>query len=843
MQTLIELAAEFYARGNQIAYMHRRGSRNLSWSYREVAQSAYQFARELETRGIGHGDKVFLWGENCPEWVVVFLGCLLRGTVVVPMDSGASVQFARRVCTQSEMRICICSRAKTVHISEWPSMVLEDLREKISHYDVSGYPLPEVTRDDIVEIVFTSGTTAEPKGVVISHRNVTANLNPLQAEIAKYIKYERVFHPLRFLSLLPLSHVFGQFLGAFIPQMLGAVVIFHDTMNPSEIIRTIKRRRVSVLVGVPRILETLKDKIERDFEAAGMLERFRRNFAQAEGEHFIKRWWRFRRIHNQFGWKFWAFICGGAALDADTEQFWSRLSFVMIQGYGLTETTSLVSVNHPFKLGKGSIGKTLPGREIKLTDNGEILVRGESIAAGYVQGSELNSVAGREGWFYTGDLGELDWKGNLYFRGRKKNVIVTPEGLNIYPEDLEAALRHQPEVIDCAVIALAKENNAEPCAVMILKGKELEVESVIKRTNLQLAEFQHIRRWYIWPDDDFPRTSTCKPRMNLIQEAVQTHFAGTERGGSSEGALAELISRITGRQVQRLASETNLASDLDLSSLDRVELLSALEDRLQIDLNESHFTSATTVGELERMLRQPVPRRTDYRYPRWAQNPFIGAVRMLVYYLVSWPATMIMACPRIMGREKMRQLRGPLLFIANHVTQVDVGFVLAALPWRYRHSLSVAMLGELLEGMRHPPDSLSPFRRCIEKISYALVVALFNVFPLPQQTGFRESLAFAGDAVDRGYSLLVFPEGRRTPDGSMSPFRAGIGMLANSLNLPIVPIKIEGLFAQKQARKKFARPGTITVWIGDAIRFEPGTSPEIIARDLENLMAGLGKVN
>jgi long-chain acyl-CoA synthetase len=378
---------------------------------------------------------------------------------------------------------------------------------------------------------------------------------------------------------------------------------------------------------------------------------------------------------------------------------------------------------------------------------------------------------------------------------------------------------------------------------MILKGKELEVESVIKRTNLQLAEFQHIRRWYIWPDDDFPRTSTCKPRMNLIQEAVQTHFAGTERGGSSEGALAELISRITGRQVQRLASETNLASDLDLSSLDRVELLSALEDRLQIDLNESHFTSATTVGELERMLRQPVPRRTDYRYPRWAQNPFIGAVRMLVYYLVSWPATMIMACPRIMGREKMRQLRGPLLFIANHVTQVDVGFVLAALPWRYRHSLSVAMLGELLEGMRHPPDSLSPFRRCIEKISYALVVALFNVFPLPQQTGFRESLAFAGDAVDRGYSLLVFPEGRRTPDGSMSPFRAGIGMLANSLNLPIVPIKIEGLFAQKQARKKFARPGTITVWIGDAIRFEPGTSPEIIARDLENLMAGLGKVN
>jgi len=772
---------------------------------------------------------------------VVFLGCLLRGAVVVPMDSGASVQFARRVCTRSGSRFCICSRTKAVLISDLPGMVLEELRERISSYDVSAYPLSDITRDDIVEIVFTSGTTDEPKGVVISHRNVIANLNPLQAEIAKYIKYERIFHPLRFLSLLPLSHVFGQFLGAFIPQMLGAIVIFHDTMNPSEIIRTIRRRRISIVVGVPRILEALRDKIERDFEAAGTLERFRQDFEQAEGEHFIRRWWRFRQIHNQFGWKFWAFICGGAALDADTEQFWSRLSFVMIQGYGLTETTSLVSVNHPFKLGKGSIGKTLPGREIKLAENGEILVRGESVAAGYIQGSELNPVTNQEGWFRTGDLGEMDGEGNLYFKGRKKNIIVTPAGLNIYPEDLEAALRRQPEVVDCVVIALAKDDNAEPCAVMILKGKELEAESVIKRANLELAEFQHVRRWYLWPDEDFPRTSMCKPRINVIREAVQQQFEGTDRGDCSEGTLTEIIGRITGRKMQRLAPDTNLASDLDLSSLDRVELLSALEDRLQIDLNESHFTSATTVGELEHMLRQPVPRRTNYEYPRWAQNPLVGAVRLLVYYLVTWPATMVMASPRIRGREKLRKLHGPLLFIANHVTQVDVGFVLAALPLRYRHNLSVAMLGELLEAMRHPPDSLNPLRKCIERISYSLVVGLFNVFPLPQQTGLRASLAFAGELVDRGYSVLVFPEGRRTQDGSMSPFRAGIGLLANSLGVPIVPIKIDGLFALKKAHKKIARPGTITVWIGDAIRFEPGTDPELIARDLEYRMAELGK--
>ncbi len=835
-QTVTSYLDDFAARGSEIAYAHRRGYRTVRWSYGEVASTARRFARELETRGVAKGEKVLIWGDNSAEWVVAFLGSLLRGAVVVPMDRIASPDFALRVASQVSPRLCVCAREQEKQFPRGTAiLLLDELRQSLAHLPDSPYP-GEARRDDPIEIVFTSGTTADPKGVVLTHRNVLANLEPLELEISKYLKYERLFHPLRFLNLLPLSHVFGQFLGIFIPQLLGATVLFHDTLNPSEIVRSIRRERVSVLVAVPRLLETLREKVRRDFESAGRLEWFERQLAASQGEHFVRRWWRFRRIHSQFGWKFWAFISGGAALDSATELFWTKLSFVVIQGYGLTETTSLVSVNHPFRLGRGSIGKVLPGHEMKLDASGEILVRGENVAAAYTKGGETIPVLEQEGWFHTGDMGELDEQGNLYFKGRKKSVIVTPEGMNIYPEDLEAALRQQPEVRDCVVIGLGRDQNAEPCAVLIVHG---DAETAVRRANQSLAEFQQIRRWHVWPDEDFPRTSTQKPRLNLIEAFVRSQ-AGNASPHSSphSGSLVDLLERITSRRCPGISESTNLNEELNLTSIERVELLSALEDRYQTDLNESKFTGATTVGDLEKMLRQPIVRRSDYQYPRWPRNLIFTALRLAVYYLVSFPATLLMAWPRVRGRENLRGVSGPLLIVSNHITQVDVGFILAAVPARIRHRLAVAMLGEMLEGMRNPPRDLPPRKRFVEQMSYYLVVTLFNVFPLPQQTGFRESFAFAGESADNGYSILVFPEGRRTQDGKLSPFRSGIGMLARSLNLPVVTIRIDGLFELKRMGKKFA-PGAVTVTVGAPMRIDPSRDPESITRDLEKEMQSL----
>src|SRR5664279_3657971 len=546
--TILEYLDNFRRHEREEAYVFRRGYRVQRWTYGDVLRQAYRFARALEARGIGSGDKVIIWGENCAEWVVAFFGCLLRGAVVVPIDKIAAPDFAVRVAQQVDAKLCVGSVHNTV--SGIPHFDLDSLRDEVAQF--SAEPIAgHASRDDIVQIVFTSGTTAEPRGVVITHGNILANLEPIERQITPYLKYERIFHPLRFLNLLPLSHVFGQFLGIFLPQLLAGTVLFQDTLNPTEVMRTIKSERVSVVVAVPRLMESLKDKIERDMEAAGKTEWLHRQMNAAKDEYFVKRWWRFRRIHNQFGWKFWAFISGGAALDAETEEFWRRLSFVVIQGYGLTETTSLISLNHPFHTGKRSIGKVLEGREMKLDENGEILVRGANVAAGYWQDKELKPVLDEDGWFRTGDLGALDEDGNLYFKGRKKNVIVTREGMNIYPEDLEAVLRQQPEVRDCVVVGLEQAGNAEPCAALLLRNAA-DATAVVARANQHLAEFQQMRRWLVWSEEDFPRTPTQKPKIAVIQQAVQQHFMPGDGVASSQGGLGELISRITGRSTGAL---------------------------------------------------------------------------------------------------------------------------------------------------------------------------------------------------------------------------------------------------------------------------------------------------
>ena len=845
----------FNAHGSERAYGQRRGYRMEWFTYGQVLEMAVQFARELDARGVGKGQRVMLWGENCAQWVAAFFACALRGVVVAPMDAGASGDFAGLVARQGEAGLWVCSRrhaAEGVAVGA-PVIALEEIKiPTLSQRTRQGWGTPDqsgaaVGRDDILQIVFTSGTTAEPKGVVITHGNVLANIAPLETEIRRYLKYERWVHPVRFLNLLPLSHVFGQFLGLFLPPLLGGTVIFQEELKPSEIVTTIRRERVAVLVSVPRGLQSLKQKIERDLEDSGEGEDFRRRFREAEGKHFLRRWWIFRGIRRQFGWKFLAFICGGAALDRETEEFWFRLGYAAIQGYGLTETTSLISVNHPFKLGKGSIGKVLPGRDVKLAEDGEILVRGGGVAAGYWEGSGRQGVVDDEGWYRTGDVGALDEAGNLYFKGRKKEVIVTPGGMNVYPEDLEAALRRQPEVKDCVVVGIERGGNAEPCAVVILRD-QARVAGVVERANQWLAEFQRMRMWVEWPQEDFPRTSTQKPRRNLIAEFAATQVRGGKQaagaGGSEESSaehspVTELIGRITGRNVSGLKGEARLDSELGMSSLDRVELIGALEDRYQVDLSERRFSAARTVGDVERMLRGEPRQRAVFHFPRWTLRWPVTWARLVAQYLLIRPAMILLGWPRIEGRDNLRSCNGPLLVVCNHISDVDIGFVQTALPARLRHRIATATRGEDLEALRTPAAGRGFFARIVDRAKWVIGVSLLNLFPLPREAGFRQSLAYAGEAVDRGYSVLVFPEGRHTADGKINPFGAGIGLLANNLGIPVLPMRIVGLFEVKQAGRKFARPRQIEARIGKPMKFAEGTAPQRIAEELRSAVEDL----
>jgi long-chain acyl-CoA synthetase len=878
-ENLLSLFREFERYARDIAIVQRRGYRREIWTYGRLAAIAVSCALELKDRGVRTGERVLLWGPNCAEWMAAFWGCLLRGAVAVPMDDGATPEFAARIARDVSVKLIIAAREKRPLDSAIPRLVLEDLadtagrpRVHITSWtsDQRAKPLYQtlsdepITRKHIAQIIFTSGTTAEPRGVVLTHGNFLANLEPLERGIDPYRKYERWLHPLRFVTLVPLSHVFGQFMAVFVPPLLGAAIAFEPSANPSEVVRTIKRERATVLIAVPRMLDVLRSSLARDFESQGNGEWFARSFAAADGEKFIRRAWRLRYVHRRLGWKFWAFISGGAALSGETEAFFKRMGYAVVQGYGMTETASLISLNHPFRAAQGSIGKILPGREFRLAEDGEILVRGENVATGYWENGSLRLAAQEEGsrqarrendgWLHTGDVGELDAEGNLRFRGRKKNVIVTPAGLNVYPEDLEAALRKQPGVRDCVVVPFERGGNAEPCAVLLVKNPEKEAaRAVVAAANASLAEYQRMLQWILWPEPDFPRTPTGKPRLSIIAACALELLRERPSGATANvaartpsepplnvaaGALDDLIAKFASAS----GDSNHLERELNLTSLDRVELMSALEQRFQVELNESSFANARTAADIHQLLQEPSVRRSEYIYPRWTQRAPVRWLRLAVYYALVWPATQILAHPRIVGREHLRVVCGPVLVISNHITRrADIGLILAALPLRFRHRLATAMGGETLLNMRRPPQDWFFARRWAYQLGYCLVTGLFNVFPLPQRSGFRESFRFAGESTDRGYNVLVFPEGEvnNSETGEMAPFQSGIGLLAENLRIPIVPMRLDGVWQMKREHRRLAHFGEITVRIGVPVTFPPGTLADEIARNLESLVRSL----
>ena len=553
-----------------------------------------------------------------------------------------------------------------------------------------------------------------------------------------------------------------------------------------------------------------------------------------------------------------------------------RIGYAVVQGYGMTETASLISLNHPFRAAQGSIGKVLPGREFRLAEDGEILVRGENVSAGYWRDGGVQA-AGGEAWLPTGDVGELDADGNLKFRGRKKNVIVTPAGLNIYPGDLEQALRLQSGVKDCVVVAIERGGNAEACAVLLMQDGRVDAAALLRTAptkrlrarsrvrTLRLLSFSgceagwfgrmRIFRERQRASRDWERSPRRRRRCSPAMVRARTR---RESAGARADELTSLLQKFSAARgsaqsdsvpgglgpsdSSRSGSGQQLESQLNLSSLDRVELMSALEERYQVELNETQFAQAKTVADIEKLMQSPSSRRTDFVYPLWTLSAPMRWIRLAVYYALVWPATQFFGHPRIVGRDYLRELRGPVLVVSNHITRRDdSGLIMAALPARYRHMLATAVGGETLQTMRHPPSEWFFVKRWAYRIGYWLMTALFTTFPLPQNSGFRESFRFAGTAIDRGYSVLVFPEGQtnETETGEMANFQSGIGLLAENLNVPIVPMRLDGVWKMRREGRRVARRGEIVVRIGSSVRFPPGTPPEEIASKLRQIIAEL----
>jgi long-chain acyl-CoA synthetase len=835
------------ARGEFLVYDD--GFRSRGHSYADVARAARGFAARLEAAGLRKGDKIVFWSENRPEWIVAFWGCLLCGVVVVPIDYRASPDFLARVSRLVAARLILIGQDVPPFTTAIDAPIW-----KLQELDwVDGVP-PEVAiaRDDVAEIIFTSGATADPKGVVITHRNVLANIVPVEREILKYRKWGRPFFPLRFLNLLPLSHMFGQAMATFIPPMLPGTVIFMRGYNPLEIIEQIRKRRISVLVSVPKILDVLKEHVERAYSSPA-----RPALQQPDGaqgfplgkpgdrppgvtkEHFTLRWWRYRRIHRAFGFKFWACIVGAAPLEPALEAFWSELGFVVIQGYGLTETAPIVTLNHPFGTKKGSVGKAIAGVEVKIADDGEILVRGENVTRGYYNADAETARAFEDGWFHTGDIGEIGEDRQLYIRGRKKEMIVTPEGLNVFPEDVERVLVQIDGVRDAAVVGVPIGSEERVHAVLILDNG-VDPDAVVRQANAALDDHQKIRRVLVWPEPELPRTEgTRKLKRAAIRDWAASGGAAPRLVPAGSDALSALVAKYAGRA--DLSPQTTL-EELGLSSLDRVELMVALEDAFQTRIDEGSFAETRDLGQLralvERAATSDAPPAEPVDFPAWNQSWLARVVRRVNLSLWILPLARVFAWLHVEGREHLRNLEGPVIFASNHQSFMDGPVIMAALPRRWRHTVAPAM-GKEMFAVHFFPAGHGRLARLSNGLNYYLAVLLFNAFPLPQrEAGARQTLRYIGGLLAGDTSVLIFPEGRRSETGVIDAFRPGIGMIASRLRAPVVPVRIDGLQHVLRVGWHMARPGRVRVTFGAAMHLT-GDDYEALAKDVEAAVRAL----
>jgi long-chain acyl-CoA synthetase len=813
------------------------GYRRRRHSYEEVGRAARGFATKLAAAGLKKDDKVVFWGENRPEWVACYWGCLISGIIVVPIDYRSSADFvekvrhlvhARHVLVGDDMPVGAAA-AQTPGVEWWRFAELD--------WQADG-PMPavQISRDDVTQIIFTSGATAEPKGVVIRHRNVLANIVPVEREIAKYRRYGRPFHPLRFLNLLPLSHMFGQSMATSVPPMVRGTVIFTRSFNPHDLVHLIRARRVSVLVCVPKILDVLREHVAHTFPES--------TEAAPPGTSIPGRWWKYRRVHRAVGPKFWAFVVGAAPLAPDLEEFWRRMGFAVIQGYGLTETAPIVTLNHPFKGSReGSVGTPIAGVEIQIAEDGEILVRGENVTSGYYvdQSQSPNprsqsDVFGADGWLHTGDIGERDDQGRLFIKGRKKEMIVTPEGLNVFPEDVERTLNDLQGVRESAVVGVTSGGEERVHAVLVLEPGA-EPQSILREANTRLQDHQRIRGVSIWPAAELPRTEgTRKLKRSAIRDWVAA--GGLPLAVAGGDPLETLIARFArGREV---SGETTL-EDLGLSSLERVELMVALEDTFQTRIDEGRFSDARSVGELKQLVEQgsaPDDVEPPVDFPTWNRSLPVRVIRRLSQATWILPLARVFAYMRIEGRDHLATLDGPVIFASNHQSHMDVPVILAALPGRWRARVAPAMLKEFFKAHFHPQDYT--WRQWFtNSLNYHLACFYFNTFPIPQrEAGARHTLRYMGELTGEGFSILIFPEGVRAATGDIKQFLGGIGMIASRLDLPVVPVRLDGLDRVLHPSWKLVRPGKVRVAFGAPLRLR-GEDYAALAQQVEEKVRSL----
>jgi long-chain acyl-CoA synthetase len=772
------------------------------WSYRRLYDESLRVAALLHERGVAGGDRVVIWGPNSPQWVAVYFACALTGIVAVPIDMRSAPDFVQRVVEQTEPRLAFTSRFLPSGQPglDLETIWLEDLPDLSLHMAPFDGKAPDP--DDLFEIMFTSGTTGAPKGVMLTHANIMSDLFGSR----QYVPGDPDF---RLLSVLPLSHMFEQTGGLLLPLTSGACITYQTSMQPSALIRSMQEGRINVMLVVPQLLKMLMDGIEREARRQGREKLFARLQAISLRLPFGLRRRLFQSVHKRLGGALAIFFTGGSALDPDLGRKWAALGVRVIQGYGATETSPTISIHPMADPRYDSVGLPIPNETVKIAADGEILVKGPNVTQGYWRSPDRTAAAFEDGWYRTGDQGYLDPRGYLHLLGRTKDMIALASGQKVYPEDIEAELTKHPSVVDAVVVGLQRPDGPEVHAVLILNDGG-DAEEVVGWANQRLADHQQIRGFTLWPEEDFPRTHTLKVRKNLVVDYLlgkapappaQSPVA-RPKTSVAEGLTAALA-ELSGLPSSSIKPESSLGGDLNLDSLKRVELLSLLEETLGLSLDDSSVDGKTTVAELTLMAGGEQVAPSSMSFPRWSRSwwccPLRGVIqRALVTPIVAWLYRI-----ELRGKEVLRDLQGPVIFVANHNLGLDNGIFLKSLPSAWRRKLAIAAAAELWH---------NPLLAVVNPL-------VGNAFPFSRDGAVRASMDNLGRIMDQGWSVLIYPEGQLTIGGPIQEFKTGIGMLAVGTEAPIQPMCLSVTRFGFPRRLPFLRSGRVTLAFGAPLRF------------------------
>ncbi len=822
--------------------------RNGKWtrySFDDLLRATGTVMRRLLEYGLLPGDRVAICGENNPEWGLTYLSLMRAGLTAVPLDpqlSGEDVWAAARY-------------AKTRLVCAGPS-----LHEKIvkvrgeSDVDVVCMSEPfvppagasrdrepdPVTVDDtaIASILFTSGTTVNPKAVPLTHRNLISNATAM-------LRVQPIHPSDEMLSLLPIHHVF-EFTGGFlVPMVCGATVTYVEQLKGAAILTAMQATSTTIMLAVPRLLKMFHDSIENGVAAKAfpvrLLFRMLGLMSDWSGHHLGRRL--FGSVHRQFGGHVRMLVSGGSSLDPHLFRSFSRMGFPVYEGYGLTETSPALTLTPPGGAKMGSVGKPLANVELVVRNKnsdgiGEIWARGPGVMSGYLDNKESTNDIITDGWIHTGDLGREDEAGYLFLTGRSKDLIVTPAGKNVYPDEVETRYKDVPYIKEFCVFGLPVEGglgDAVHAVAVVDEAKapeldrssiERELRSAVEAIGELLPTHQRISSLHLWYRE-LPKTSTLKAKRGVIREMVVSgggggaamipSAAGTSSVSESKDRVFAAIRRIVGRQAKRpeesIQRDMHLLLDLGIDSIGKVDLIGEVESQFRMRVEDEQAGAIARVSDLVRLVGRRTP-TTQQSWPAnvWrrimsvaetsSENGHESSVLAPARWLVRGTVTAFMHSYIRVETDGLPHLpaRGAFIIAANHSSHLDAPAIVTAIGGSRRvwvagaqdYFFDTAMkrfvFGKLLDTIafdRHA-DGVAGLRRC-------------------------------GGALAGGDGLLMFPEGTRSRDGRMQSFKVGVAVLAMEHGVPIVPAYIESAAELLPKGSRFVRSGVVKVSFGRPI--------------------------